>query len=106
MNNSLLIVACCVTSCWLSIQTSEAAASDEGLAKSLTTAIERLDQQSSYHWTTAVEVPVENRFRPGRTLGTVRDDKTHIVIPLGPRSVHVVIDGDQATVTVAGRRCG
>ncbi|KAA5537993.1 arabinan endo-1,5-alpha-L-arabinosidase [Roseiconus nitratireducens] len=78
----------------------QANADDDTLAKKLTTAIERLDQQGSYRWTTDVLVPEETRFRPGRTEGTTtRGGVTHVSTSFGPRSMHVVIDGEKAAVT-------
>jgi len=92
-------VACCLMAA--DGRADEAKApTDDTLMQTLTDAIERLDQQSSYRWTIEVEVPEEIRFRPGPTQGTtVQGGATHVTQSFGPRSTQVVIVGDKAAVT-------
>lgn len=104
MSKTFLALAFCLANCCLlalHVRASEAkAAADESLRKKLTNAIERLEQQGSYRWTTDVDVPEETRFRPGPTQGTtVRGGKTHVSMSFGPRTTHVVINGEKAAVT-------
>ena len=102
MTKTLLALSFCLAGCCLlapKIRAFEAAA-NEALTKKLTRAIERLDQQGSYRWTSEVEVPEETRFRPGPTRGTtVQGGVTQVSMSFGPRSTHIVIDGEKAAVT-------
>lgn len=104
MSKTLLALSFCLTSCSLwapkTLASEAEAAADEALMKKLTTAIERLDQQGRYRWTSEVEVPEETRFRPGPTRGTtVQGGMTHVSMSFGRRSTHIVIDGEKAAVT-------
>jgi len=94
-----LLTCCCVLN--PPIETLETKAmAEEASLKRLTTAMERLEQQPSYLWTSEDEVSEETRFNAGPTRGTtVRAGKTHVSISFGPRSTQVVIDGEKAAVT-------
>ena len=86
MKKTLLALWFCLASCCLLTPKTRAfeatTRADESLRKRLTTAIERLDQQGSYRWTSEVEVPEEIRFRPGPTRGTtVQGGVTHVSKP-------------------------
>lgn len=90
--------------CWLLAANSRAdevqPPVDEASTKKLTMAIEQLDQQTSYRWTTESVVPEDVRFRSGPDAGVkLRGGVTHVTRYFGPRSMQVVIEDDKAAVT-------
>lgn len=97
MNKHTIILAVCIAvRCLLASNV----VADEVLVQRLSDAIDSLQQRGSYRWTSHVEASEEGRFRRGPTTGvTERNGMTHIKLSFGPRSTHVVIDGNKAAVT-------
>jgi hypothetical protein len=75
-------------------------AASAGPTDDVTSAVQKLGNESSYSWSTTIVVPADSRYKPGPSSGkTVKGDVTYAKMSMRGRTMEVYLKGTNAVLT-------